>query len=86
MLQATLTLPGIAGIVLTIGMAVDSPMCWCSSASARSENRGKLADRRRSIPATAEAMRTIIDANVTTLIAAVLLYAFWAPARCAVSP
>ena len=66
--------PGIAGIVLTIGMAVDSNVLIferireeCASAA------------RRSAAVDAgfrEAMRTIIDANLTTLIAAVLLYAF----------
>ena len=74
LLQATLTLPGIAGIVLTIGMAVDANVLIFERI--REEVRvGKT-------PISAieggyrQAMRTIIDANLTTLIAAVLLYAF----------
>ncbi len=73
-LQATLTLPGIAGIVLTIGMAVDANVLIFE--------RIREEVRRGKSPLAAvdngfrEAMRAIIDANVTTLIAAVLLYAF----------
>jgi preprotein translocase subunit SecD len=73
-LQATLTLPGIAGIVLTIGMAVDANVLIFE--------RIREEARRGKSPISAidsgyrEAMRAIIDANVTTLIAAVLLYAF----------
>ncbi len=73
-LQATLTLPGIAGIVLTIGMAVD--------ANVLIYERIREEARRGRTPLAAvdagfrEAQRTIIDANLTTLIAAVLLYAF----------
>jgi preprotein translocase subunit SecD len=73
-LQATLTLPGIAGIVLTIGMAVDANVLIFE--------RIREEVRRGKTPMAAmdngyrEAMRAIIDANVTTLIAAVLLYAF----------
>ncbi len=73
-LGATLTLPGIAGIVLTIGMAVDANVLIFE--------RIREEVRRGKTPLNAidsgyrEAMRTIIDANLTTLIAAVILYAF----------
>jgi preprotein translocase subunit SecD len=73
-LQATLTLPGIAGIVLTIGMAVDANVLIFE--------RIREEARRGKSPISAvdngfrEAMRTIVDANLTTLIAAILLYAF----------
>ena len=70
---ATLTLPGIAGIVLTIGMAVDANVLIYERI--REELR-----RARSIPQAVEsgyrqAFSAIIDANVTTLIAGVILFA-----------
>jgi preprotein translocase subunit SecD len=74
MLQATLTLPGIAGIVLTIGMAVDANVLVFERIREESRNG------RSPVPAVDTgyqgAIRTIIDANVTTLIAAMLLYFF----------
>lgn len=72
--QATLTLPGIAGIILTIGMAVDSNVLIYERI--REELRtGKTA--LASIHAGFErATLTILDANVTTLIAAAVLYQF----------
>ncbi len=74
MLQATLTLPGIAGIVLTIGMAVDANVLVFE----RIREEARLGKSPLAAVDTGyrEAMRTIIDANVTTLIAAILLYAF----------
>ena len=74
MLQATLTLPGIAGIVLTIGMAVDANVLVFERI------REELKAGRKVMSAVdagyKRALVTIIDANVTTLIAAVLLFAF----------
>jgi preprotein translocase subunit SecD len=73
-LQATLTLPGIAGIVLTIGMAVDANVLIF-------ERIREEADLGRS-PINAidagyrRALTTIIDSNLTTLFAALFLYAF----------
>lgn len=72
MLGATLTLPGIAGIVLTIGMAVDANVLIY-------ERIREEATAGRSVIQAIEAgfkraMGTIIDANVTTLIAAVILF------------
>ena len=73
-LQATLTLPGIAGVVLTIGMAVDANVLIFERI------REEVAIGRTPISAVdagySRAITTIIDANVTTLIAAVLLYQF----------
>ena len=73
-LQATLTLPGIAGIVLTIGMAVDSNVLIYERI--REEARHGKPPISAVESGFREAMRTIVDANLTTLIAAVLLYAF----------
>ncbi len=73
-LQATLTLPGIAGIVLTIGMAVDANVLIFERIREEMRNgRGPItavdAGYRR-------AMTTIMDSNLTTLIAALLLFHF----------
>ena len=71
--QATLTLPGIAGIVLTIGMAVDANVLVFERI------REELAGGRTPISSVdagyRRALTTIIDSNVTTLIAAILLLA-----------
>ena len=74
LLQATLTLPGIAGIVLTMGMAVDANVLIFERI--REEVRVGRPPMSAIDAGYREAMRTIIDANLTTLIAAVLLYAF----------
>ncbi|MBK1697751.1 protein translocase subunit SecD [Rhodovibrio salinarum] len=73
-LQATLTLPGIAGIVLTLGMAVDANVLVFERIREEQHNFKKVlsavdAGYRR-------ALTTIFDANITTLIAAMLLYYF----------
>ena len=73
-LGATLTLPGIAGIVLTIGMAVDSNVLIFERIREEVQNgRTPLAALDSGFR---EAMRAIIDANVTTLIAALVLFFF----------
>ncbi len=74
LLQATLTLPGIAGIVLTVGMAVDANVLIFE----RIREEIKLGNTpQASINAGYEkAVATIADANITTLIAATVLYAF----------
>lgn len=74
LLQATLTLPGIAGIVLTIGMAVDANVLIFERI--REELRNGLGPIAAVDSGYKRAIKTIIDANVTTLIAAVLLYEF----------
>jgi protein-export membrane protein SecD len=73
-LQATLTLPGIAGIVLTMGMAVDANVLIFERI--REEVRVGRSPMSAIDAGYREAMRAIIDSNLTTLIAAVLLYAF----------
>ena len=72
--QATLTLPGIAGIVLTIGMAVDANVLIFERI--REElNLGKTS-RAGLDSGYSKAFLTIMDANITTLIAAIVLYQF----------
>ena len=73
-LQATLTLPGIAGIVLTIGMAVDANVLVFERI--REEVRSGRTPISAIDAGYSRAMTTIIDSNLTTLIAAVLLYSF----------
>lgn len=73
-LQATLTLPGIAGIVLTIGMAVDANVLIFERI--REELRNGRSPVTGIDAGFKSAMRTIIDANLTTLIAAVILFSF----------
>ncbi len=71
-LSATLTLPGIAGIVLTIGMAVDANVLIFSRIKEELKNRLKPLD---AINAGYDrAYITIVDANLTTLIVALILY------------
>ncbi len=73
LLGATLTLPGIAGIVLTVGMAVDSNVLIYERI--REEVRGgPLARSPRSTPASRARSRTILDSNITTFIAAAVLF------------
>ena len=73
-LQATLTLPGIAGIVLTIGMAVDANVLIFERI------REEFASGRSVMSAIdsgyRQAMSTIVDSNLTTLIAALILFTF----------
>lgn len=72
--QATLTLPGIAGIILTIGMAVDANVLIFERI--REEmNLGKT-PRAAVAAGYSRATLTILDANVTTLIAALVLFQF----------
>ncbi|MGB5640692.1 MAG: protein translocase subunit SecD [Sedimenticolaceae bacterium] len=72
MLQATLTLPGIAGIVLTVGMAVDANVLIFERL--REELRVGSTPQASIHAGYAKAFSTILDANVTTLIAAVVLF------------
>jgi len=72
MIGATLTLPGIAGIVLTLGMAVDANVLICERI------REELRNGKSNISAIESgykmAFTTILDANITTIIAAIILY------------
>ena len=74
LLQATLTLPGIAGIVLTVGMAVDANVLIFQRIREELKNGNSP---QASIHAGYEkAFSTIADANITTLIAALVLFSF----------
>ncbi|MBE0439554.1 MAG: protein translocase subunit SecD [Gammaproteobacteria bacterium] len=74
MLQATLTLPGIAGIVLTVGMAVDANVLIFERI--REELRVGNSPQASIKAGYEKAFSTIADANVTTLIAAIVLFGF----------
>jgi preprotein translocase subunit SecD len=73
LLSATLSLPGIAGIVLTVGMAVDANVLIF--ARIREELRNGLAPQQAINAGYDRAFVTIMDANLTTLLVAVILYA-----------
>ncbi len=74
MLQATLTLPGIAGIVLTVGMAVDANVLIFQRI--REELHAGLRPQEAIHAGYAKALSTIADANITTLLAALVLFLF----------
>ncbi|MFT6253888.1 MAG: preprotein translocase subunit SecD [Granulosicoccus sp.] len=69
---ATLTLPGIAGIVLTVGMAVDANVLIFSRI--KEELKNGLPPQGAISAGFDRAFTTILDANITTLIVAVILY------------
>jgi preprotein translocase subunit SecD len=71
---ATLTLPGIAGLVLTIGMAVDTNVLIFERI--REELRGKKSVRQSVELGYNRAFRTILDAHVTTIVSALFLFQF----------
>lgn len=73
MLSATLTLPGIAGIVLTVGMAVDANVLIF--ARIKEELKNGLPPQSAINAGFDRAFTTIFDANITTLLAAVILFA-----------
>jgi protein-export membrane protein SecD len=72
--QATLTLPGIAGIALTFGMAVDANVLIFERI--REELKSGKTAKAAVAAGYGNAMRAIIDSNLTTLIAGVVLYQF----------
>ena len=72
LMQATLTLPGIAGIVLTVGMAVDANVLIFERI--KEELRNGLTPQAAIHSGYEKAFSTIADANITTLIAAIVLY------------
>ncbi len=74
MLNASLTLPGIAGIILTIGMAVDANVLIFERI--REEIRSGKTVRTAIDNGYKRAVITIVDANITTLITAIVLYQF----------
>jgi len=71
---AVLTLPGIAGLILSIGMAVDANVVIFERI--REEIRNGKTPRSAVESGFKRALRTVMDANITTLIAGVVLYAF----------
>ena len=73
-LQATLTLPGIAGIVLTVGMAVDANVLIFERI--REELKSGSTPQQAIHAGYEKAFSTIFDANLTTLIAAIVLFSF----------
>ena len=73
-LDATLTLPGIAAIILTVGMSIDSNVIIFERI--REEQRKGKTPRAAIDAGYDRALTTIIDANVTTLVAALVLYQF----------
>ena len=74
LLQASLTLPGIAGIVLTVGMAVDANVLIFERI--REELRNGNSPQASIRAGYEKALVTIADANITTLIAALVLFTF----------
>jgi SecD/SecF fusion protein len=74
MMGATLTLPGIAGIILTLGMAVDANVLIFERIREELSQRRPLAMALRI--GYQKAFRTILDSNLTTLIAAMCLFVF----------
>jgi protein-export membrane protein SecD len=74
MLEATLTLPGIAGIILTVGMAVDSNVLIYERI--KEELKTEKSIIHAFDTGYNKAKITVIDANVTTLIAALILFIF----------
>ncbi len=74
LLQASLTLPGIAGIVLTVGMAVDANVLI--NERIREELRNGNSPQASIYAGYEKAFATIADANLTTLIAGLVLFAF----------
>jgi preprotein translocase subunit SecD len=73
-LKATLTLPGIAGLVLTVGMAVDANVIIFERI--REELRVGKTPRAAVDSGYKKALLTILDANITTMIAALVLFQF----------
>lgn len=74
LIGATLTLPGIAGIILTIGMAVDANVLIFERM--REEVKAGRTPRDAADAGFTEAWTTIVDSNLTTLVAAIVLFYF----------
>jgi preprotein translocase subunit SecD len=72
--QATLTMPGIAGIVLTLGMAIDANVLICERI--REELRNGVSPQTAIRAGFDKAFSAIADSNVTTFIAGVVLFVF----------
>ena len=74
MLQATLTLPGIAGIILTVGMSVDANVLIFERI--KEELRNGNTPQSSIFTGFEKAFATILDSNITTLLVAITLFAF----------
>ncbi|MDD5773719.1 MAG: protein translocase subunit SecD [bacterium] len=74
MIKATLTLPGIAGIILTIGMSIDANILVFERI--REELRQGKSNRKAIENGYHKAFITVLDSNITTIISAVFLYYF----------
>ena len=74
MLQATLTLPGMAGIALTLGMAIDSNVLI--NERIREELRNGVSPQAAIMAGYENAFATIVDSNITNLIAGIALFLF----------
>jgi preprotein translocase subunit SecD len=72
--EATLTMPGIAGLVLTVGMAIDANVIIFERI--REELRAGKAVRAAIATGFSKALWTVLDANITTLITAIVLFEF----------
>ena len=72
--EAPLTLPGIAGLVLTVGMAIDANVIIFERI--REELRGGKTVRAAIATGFSKALWTVLDANITTLITAVILFQY----------
>ena len=72
-LEATLTLPGIAGIILTVGMAVDANVLIFERIKEEMKNEKSIIHAFDS--GYKKAQSAVIDANITTLISAIILFA-----------
>jgi preprotein translocase subunit SecD len=70
---ATLTLPGLAGMALTLGMAVDANVLIYERVN---EEKGKINLEKSLNKGYNTAIRTILDANITTILVALILYGF----------
>ncbi|MGZ8223507.1 MAG: protein translocase subunit SecD [Methylobacter sp.] len=76
MIQATLTLPGIAGIILTVGMSVDANVLIFERI--KEELRNGNTPQSSIFIGFEKAFATILDSNITTLLVAIMLFAFGA--------
>ncbi|MDH5796237.1 MAG: protein translocase subunit SecD, partial [Anaplasmataceae bacterium] len=79
LLEATLTFPGIAGIILTIGMAVDANVLIFERIKEEKKLADKKPDNLQKVYAIIQngfkgAMKTILDSNITTVIAAIIMF------------
>ena len=72
MLEATLTLPGIAGIILTVGMAVDANVLIFERIKEEAKNEKSIIHAFDT--GYKKAKSAVLDANITTLISAIILF------------